>query len=105
MTPVWDYGDEGRAFPVKVNEVWAVGKHLFVCSDLMTSRGCDEVWWRPDPIRPWCTATRPWGQSSREQLPTEGGTEPGDLRWETLYDRIAQLAHDRYHLPVCWRAA
>lgn len=99
MTPVWDYGDEGRAFPVKVNEVWAVGKHLFSCTDLMASRGFDEVLsgHLPHPTLLYCDP--PWGQSLVNSFRTKAGLGRATYRWEELYARIAQLGHDR-GLPV-----
>lgn len=96
----WDYGDEGRAFPVQPGEVWQCGQHVFMCSDLMASKSFDELINAPLPVRPqvlYCDP--PWGQSLVNSFRTKAGLARATYRWEELYSRIAAIGHSR-GLPV-----
>lgn len=99
MTERWDYGDEGRAYPVEPGQVWRCGSHWFMCSDLMASDAFDhwvagadsgsigrQVVVYSDP---------PWGQSLVNSFRTKAGLERAAYRWEDLYARIAKIGHSR----------
>lgn len=98
---VWTYGDEGERYPVQVGEVWQVGDHLFVCSDLMACDDFDRL--VPahvsGPMRGLLYCDPPWGQSLVNSFRTKAGLGRAEYRWEDLYRRIAAIGHDRV-LPV-----
>lgn len=97
MTKKWDYGDEGRAFPVEVGQTWKCGRHLFHCSDLMASTTFDEVVAENPPDLLY--SDPPWGQSLANSFRTKAGLQKAEYRWENLYTRIAGFGH-KYGIPI-----
>lgn len=94
---VWDYGDEGRRFPVRVGQAWAVGQHIFVCSDLMAARTFDA--WLVTQVPTLVYSDPPWNQGNVNSFRTKAGLDRAQHRWEELYQRIAEIGHVR-GLPV-----
>lgn len=90
----WNYGAEGEVFPVKQGQVWAVGRHTYVCGDLR-----DDPYLRehladlPYESRPSVVYTDPpWGQALLNGFRTKAGKPKATYRWEELYGDIARLA-------------
>lgn len=103
MTKVWDYGDEGRAHPVAVGQTWAIGRHRFHCSDLMSTLSFDSLVHSAVLTLAGLPAVLysdpPWGQSLVNSFRTKAGLQHATYRWEELYSRIAKLGHAE-RLPV-----
>ena len=92
----WDYGDEGREFPVADGDLWVVDKHLFVCSDLMASGVFDQLVTQHVPSLVYTDP--PWGKALLNGFRTKAGLEPADHDWTDLYVAAVAIAHG---LP-CW---
>jgi hypothetical protein len=86
----WTYGVEGKAFPVQPGEVWSVGDHLFVCSDLMESEQFDQVLKGVTPTILY--SDPPWGQALLNGFRTKAGMEKASYSWNVLYREIAEIA-------------
>lgn len=93
----WDYGDEGRAFPVAVGQTWKCGEHLFHCSDLMASTTFDDLLVANPPDLLY--SDPPWGQSLANSFRTKAGLEKAEYRWTNLYERIAAIGH-AFEIPI-----
>lgn len=91
----WNYGAEGEVFPVESGQIWAVGTHVYVCSDLREDSLLREYLGSlPSEERPTLVYTDPpWGQSLLNSFRTKAGKEKASFRWEDLYGDIARLAH------------
>lgn len=102
MSPKWEYGAEGAAYPVKDGEVWKVGEHWFVASDLMASQVLDH---QLDHLMSRLVGTvivytdPPWSQGLLNGFQTKAGLPRAAYHWTTLYTRIAGVAHAR-SLPL-----
>lgn len=94
----WTYGEAGEKYPVQFGDLWAVGDHWFMCSDLMDSRIFDETALElRTPTLLYCDP--PWGQALVNGFRTKAGLGKATYRWEELYARIAQIGHSR-GIPV-----
>lgn len=89
----WTYGEQGKRFPVKDGQVWEVGKHLFVCSDLMETSLLDEQLHSRRIDLLYCDP--PWGTALLNGFRTKAGKEKAGHTWQELYRRIADFGHDR----------
>lgn len=101
----WTYGKEGEAYPVAVGQVWRVGRHTFVCSDLKahdTLRAALAQPSTPTPTLLYCDP--PWGQALLNGFRTKAGLERAEYRWEELYEDITQYGAER-GLPVWLEAS
>jgi len=89
----WDYGDEGRRFPVIPGDVWTVdGDHWFGCGDVLdfhlpTEQPYTLVYTDP-----------PWQQGNVNAFRTKAGLPKATHSWLDLYRRIVEVAGG---LP-CW---
>lgn len=105
MATTWTYGEEGTAFPVETGQIWQVGRHTFVCSDLKehdTLRSHLEQPDTPSPTLLYCDP--PWGQNLLNGFRTKAGLEHADYRWEELYADITAYGAE-LNLPVWLEAS
>lgn len=92
----WTYGKEGEAFPVERGQVWAVGRHTFVCSDLKAdSTLADHLDDEGTPAPTLLYSDPPWGQALLNGFRTKAGLERADYRWEALYRDITAYGAER----------
>lgn len=101
----WTYGKEGEAFPVQAGQIWRVGRHTFVCSDLKTDgtlRKHLNSPSTPNPTLLYCDP--PWGQALLNGFRTKAGLERADYRWEELYQDITAYGAER-GIPVWLEAS
>lgn len=88
----WTYGDEGKKYPVRRGEVWKVGNHTFVCSDLMNDSVFHDVLATHSPKPTLLYSDPPWSQGNLNAFQTKAGLPAATYRWEALYQRIAAIA-------------
>lgn len=98
MAEAWTYGKQGTRFPVAEEQVWKVGSHTFVCSDLMTSSLYFDVLADSPPTLVYCDP--PWGNSLLNGFRTKAGKPKATYDWTLLYRRIAALATQ--YAVDCW---
>jgi hypothetical protein len=87
----WDYGPEGREHPVEPGDLWRLGRHLFLCSDLMASGAFDALVASEGPHTLLYTDP-PWGQGLLNGFRTKAGLGRADHEWIDLYLAAAALA-------------
>lgn len=88
----WTYGDEGIAYPVKNEQVWQVTeRHIFICSDLMTSAMLHEWAIRVPPTLVY--SDPPWGQALINGFRTKAGMDRATYTWQDLYRHVARFGH------------
>jgi hypothetical protein len=88
----WDYGDEGRRFPVEPRDVWTVGAHWFACGDILD---LDPILDSPVTL---VYTDPPWQQGNVNSFRTKAGLPKAEHSWLDLYRRIVELAGD----APCW---
>lgn len=87
----WTYGDEGTKYRVSEGEVWACGKHIFVCSDIMDSDLFDRT--LHDRSFNLLYSDPPWGTGLLNGFRTKAGKDRATHTWQELYRRVANLGH------------
>lgn len=88
---VWTHERAGGTdFPVQPGEVWHVGRHVFVCSDLMESSVFRELVEREPVDLVYCDP--PWNQSLLTGFRTKAGRPRQKYAVESLYQAIVNLA-------------
>jgi len=94
----WTYGEEGERYPVQVGQVWRVGKHTFVCSDLMESDTYERfASGGPKPTLLYCDP--PWNQGNVNSFRTKAGLKHVEYSYLDLYRRIAEVGA-RWGIPM-----
>ena len=80
----WDYGPEGRAYPVERGQAWSCGSHLFVCASAFQVN---------HPRPPFLVySDPPWNQGNLASFHTKAGLTPPGFTWLDLYRRVIWLA-------------
>jgi len=93
----WKYGEGGSAFPVQPGEVWSVGEHIFVCSDLMESSLFEDLSVKYSPTVVYCDP--PWGQGLANAFRTKAGLGRASYDWKDIYREVARLGH-LHEVPI-----
>lgn len=95
---VWDYGEQGRKYPVEPGQVWQVAGHTFVCSDLMASRALDAAL-SAGPRPTLLYSDPPWNQGNLNSFRTKARLPKASHTILELFVRIRMIA-DEYRLPL-----
>ena len=86
--PEWDYGEEGREYPVQRGETWQAGQHVFTCGSMF-----GQV--LMPPRLPYLVyADPPWTQSLLTGFYTKAGLPKPAYDWLDIYRRVVALAGD-----------
>jgi hypothetical protein len=93
----WSYGKMGTAYPVARGQIWRVGNHLFVCSDLMESSLFEQQLVDVKVGILYCDP--PWGAALLNGFRTKAGLDKATHTWQELYRKIADFGHSR-NAPV-----
>lgn len=82
----WDYGEEGRKYPVKPGETWLAGRHVFTCGS-MFGRVL-----MPPGVPYVVYADPPWTQGLMHGFYTKAGLRQPETSWLDVYRRIVELS-------------
>lgn len=97
----WTYGEDGERYPVEPGQIWRVGHHWFVCSDLMepgqTFRKALTSGVLPEPTLVY--SDPPWGQGLANGFRTKAGLGRADYLWTDLYRECADFA-EQFDVPL-----
>lgn len=90
---VWTHtGAGGEDYPVQPGDVWYIGRHTFVCSDLIESSVFRDVLSRETVDLVYCDP--PWNEALLSGFRTRAGLQKPKYGVELLYQAITRLVPD-----------
>ena len=97
----WTYAEDGgENYPVKVGQTWRVGRHLYVCSDLMADDSLFHAAVRSAEQPPTLVyVDPPWNNSNVNAFRTKAQLERADHSYLDLYRALAGVART-YGVPL-----
>lgn len=88
----WDYGEEGRRYPVAPNSLWQAGEHLFVVGSVLELGEAAKALAvsAGGPTLVYCDP--PWNQGNVNSFQTKAGLPHAEHTWLDLYAAVVALA-------------